>query len=191
MKRDEYISGLRRALHPLPVYDREEIVQDVEERFNVGASEGQTDEEIIAQLGSFQDLAHDYLEQEGLKAEPERHESTRSKTSNPTLSVLLIIALIILIWPIFGLFTGMLAMIIAGGALIIGAIALMTTGLVSLGGISLFALSTAQALPIAISLLILGLGFIFLFSGLLRLAARGMRKLINLIVSGLRGDRYA
>lgn len=59
MNRHEFLKQLQNALNHLPDQERNEILQDFKEHFDIGRSEGKTDEEIAASLGSPHQLAKD------------------------------------------------------------------------------------------------------------------------------------
>ena len=57
MSKEEYISSLQVALQGFEEDLAQEIVTDYEERFIVGMENGKTEEQIIAELGSIEELA--------------------------------------------------------------------------------------------------------------------------------------
>ena len=65
MKKEEYMSQLKEALREFDPDLVQEIVSDYEERFRVGAENGRTEEEIIAELGSVEELLEDLRELSG------------------------------------------------------------------------------------------------------------------------------
>ncbi len=56
MKKEEYMGALQSALTGFDEELIQEIICDYEERFRIGAEKGKTEEEIISELGSIQDL---------------------------------------------------------------------------------------------------------------------------------------
>ena len=61
MNKKDYISALRVQLKRLPSDDVEEIVKEFEAHFDIAASEGKTEEEIAAKLGSPEEVSKYYL----------------------------------------------------------------------------------------------------------------------------------
>ncbi|MCR5057968.1 MAG: DUF1700 domain-containing protein [Clostridiales bacterium] len=61
MNKREYVSALRAQLKTLPSNDVEEIAKEFEAHFDIGVSEGKTEEEIAAKLGSPEEVAQIYL----------------------------------------------------------------------------------------------------------------------------------
>lgn len=65
MKKEEYMSRLKEALREFDPDLVQEIFSDYEERFRVGAENGRTEEEVIAELGSVEELLEDLRELSG------------------------------------------------------------------------------------------------------------------------------
>lgn len=61
MNRDQFLFQLESLIKRLPAEERQDIMQDFEEHFALGAMEGKTDEEISASLGSPQQIAKELL----------------------------------------------------------------------------------------------------------------------------------
>lgn len=61
MNKKEYISALRAQLQRLPSNDVEEIIKEFDSHFEIGLSEGKTESEIAAKLGSPLEVAQIYL----------------------------------------------------------------------------------------------------------------------------------
>lgn len=59
MKKEEYMGALRSALEGFDEELVQEIVNDYEERFRIGAERGKTEEQIIHELGSIKDLVEE------------------------------------------------------------------------------------------------------------------------------------
>ncbi|MBO4746472.1 MAG: DUF1700 domain-containing protein [Clostridiales bacterium] len=64
MNKRDYVSALRAQLKRLPSNDVEEIAKEFETHFDIGVSEGKTEEEIAAKLGSPEEVAQIYLSDE-------------------------------------------------------------------------------------------------------------------------------
>lgn len=67
MKKD-FLTTLRQHLKALPKHERDEIIAFYEERFASGLKDGFTEEEIIAQLETPEEIAHNVLAEYGVKA---------------------------------------------------------------------------------------------------------------------------
>ena len=63
MKKYEFMYRLDRALGALSEEEKNDIINDYEEHFRIGAEEGKTDDEICATLGAPEELAKSYLEE--------------------------------------------------------------------------------------------------------------------------------
>ena len=61
MNKKEYISALRAQLRRLPSDDVEEIVKEFDSHFEIGLSEGKSESDIAAKLGSPEEVAQIYL----------------------------------------------------------------------------------------------------------------------------------
>lgn len=62
MNKKEYMEKLEYGLSSMSYKDVKDILSEIEEHFNVGISNGKTEEEICRDLGSADDLAKAYLE---------------------------------------------------------------------------------------------------------------------------------
>ena len=61
MNKKEYISALRAQLQKLPSSDVEDIIKEFDSHFEIGLSEGKSESEIAAKLGSPSEVAQIYL----------------------------------------------------------------------------------------------------------------------------------
>lgn len=61
MTKDQFLKQLNDALRKVSHDEREEIIRDFEEHFVIAYEEGKTDEEIIASLGSPQQIAKEMI----------------------------------------------------------------------------------------------------------------------------------
>ena len=61
MNKDEFLSQLNDSLKRLPSAEREDILQDFIEHFEIGLSEGKSEDEIIKALGSPQHIAKEMV----------------------------------------------------------------------------------------------------------------------------------
>lgn len=61
MNKNDFLSQLETSLQKLPSTEREEIIQDFEEHFAIGMTEGKTEEEIARSLGSPKQIAKEMI----------------------------------------------------------------------------------------------------------------------------------
>ncbi|NGP46222.1 DUF1700 domain-containing protein [Bacillaceae bacterium SIJ1] len=61
MNRDQFMNALEAALAKLPESERHDVMHDFDEHFQVGLSEGKTEEEIAASLGAPTQIAREMV----------------------------------------------------------------------------------------------------------------------------------
>ena len=61
MTKKQFLAGLNESLKRLPAEERQDILRDFEEHFELGVSEGKTEEEICQALGSPQQIGKELL----------------------------------------------------------------------------------------------------------------------------------
>ncbi|WP_010651935.1 DUF1700 domain-containing protein [Oceanobacillus massiliensis] len=61
MTKDQFMANLEAALKKLPTAERKGILEDFEEHFTIGLSEGKTEEQISASLGMPQQIAKEMV----------------------------------------------------------------------------------------------------------------------------------
>ena len=61
MNKEQFLSQLNQSLQRLPSSEREDILQDFQEHFEIGKSEGKTEGEIAGGLGSPQQIAREMV----------------------------------------------------------------------------------------------------------------------------------
>lgn len=69
MKKEEYMSGLKKALEGFDEELVQEIVTDYEEHFRVGLERGRSEEELIEELGTAEDLVGEINETLGIRSQ--------------------------------------------------------------------------------------------------------------------------
>lgn len=69
MKKEEYMSGLKKALEGFEEELVQEIVTDYEEHFRVGLERGRSEEELIEELGTAEDLVEEINEMLGIRSQ--------------------------------------------------------------------------------------------------------------------------
>ncbi|WP_338450169.1 DUF1700 domain-containing protein [Niallia oryzisoli] len=61
MTKNEFLAELKASLKKIPSDERQDILQDFQEHFDIGLEEGKTEEEISASLGSPQQIAKELV----------------------------------------------------------------------------------------------------------------------------------
>ena len=69
MSKEEYISSLKVSLRGFEEDLVQEIVTDYEERFAVGVEKGKTEEQVIVELGSIEELVMELRELQSLNTD--------------------------------------------------------------------------------------------------------------------------
>lgn len=82
MNKETYMSSLREALHGFEEDLVQEIVADYEERFRIGSAQGKTEEQIIRELGSVEDLVMELGELQGISQGTAGKAKRTSKEEN-------------------------------------------------------------------------------------------------------------
>lgn len=91
MNREQFIEQMEKSLLRLPKSARDDILEDYEAHFTIGAEQGKTEEQISAELGNPEELAKTYLENlpvgsKGAEYIPvvEKTEETKSNQNTET-----------------------------------------------------------------------------------------------------------
>lgn len=155
MNKQAYLDALKESLRDLPIHEVDAILYDINERFLLGIQEGQSEEIIIAQLGTPLQLSAQYLNEINPSAQatpvlepaaqvapsqatPSNYSPQRYVESKKT-NVLLLMLLIFLnltfvlgpyigVWgALIGFFFAAFGMILAGG--LIGIVSFAPNGL--------------------------------------------------------------
>ena len=87
MNKEAYMSSLKTALTGFEEDLVQEIVADYEERFRVGAAQGKTEEQIVAELGSVEGLVEELSEMQGITQE-KRTDRTQEGTGDTKKDIL-------------------------------------------------------------------------------------------------------
>ena len=158
MTKKEFMQRLKKLL---PEKDKRDILLDYEEHFLSGLTEGKTEEEIVAELGTPEEVAKEYgyVENEAIKG-------------NATAGVGLIFLDVILfisgfIFSIFGIWLALWAIPFA---LFVASMFLIVLSFISIAAITLpwYILLTTGIALLAFSIL-LGIGMLYLTKGLFSL----------------------
>ena len=112
MRRDEFLSELRRALGRMPEQEKREVLYDYEEHFRAALQDGKTEEEIARALGSPRLLGKSYAI-DALLEEPRSGEGVSA--ASVVRAVLSSISLtffnvIVVLGPFLGLVGGMIGL---------------------------------------------------------------------------------
>lgn len=103
MNKLDFLEELRYYLRNLSSQDQKEIIQDFEEHFDMGRSEGKTDEEIVRSLGSPQQIAKDLQSTQQYEKVPANHSA---KNQSPRIGIIIglfFFNLIIVLGPSIGI----------------------------------------------------------------------------------------
>lgn len=186
MNKHQFLAKLSSGLKQLPAAERQDILQDFEEHFSIGKESGKSEEQILATLGSPQQIAKDMLATYHL----EKVENTAT-TGNIFRAVWAVIGLgffnlVIVLAP----FIALVALIFAG----------WVAGLAMVASPLLFIISVIQSpetfalFTLFLSLALCGIG-LFIVMGML-LATRSLTKgfirylrfNVKLVQGGLKHD---
>lgn len=155
MTRDEFLNRLKKALAGMPPAMAADVVSDYEAHFDAARDEGRSEAEVAEALGDPGRLARELKLEAGIK----RWEEVRSPSSAWTAVIaflglgaidimVLIPVLLPLLGVIFGLYVAMLALFIAGGAVLIaGPFSGFPGGVIAaaLAGLGMMAMAVAFA----------------------------------------------
>lgn len=93
MERVEYINELTLSLKGIPSQDLADIIEDIQEHFDVGVSKGKTELEISKELGNPKEVARNYISSFEQYPKDEFNQDLSSDNKDTTRKVLVIIAL--------------------------------------------------------------------------------------------------
>ena len=184
MTRDEYLRTLRLALSHLSSEEREDICRDFEEHFAIGISQGKTEHEISAELGSPAAIADSYNNNEGSRDSFAGHRypqssspqtaaapATSAKQRSGRLFVILFNCLFAG-WAIFSLISTVIGFWMSVPLLISG-------GILSFVSIGSADLSSHLLLLMGFAGICLGIGLCLLMIVATKALIRGIRLYIN------------
>src|SRR5699024_7764819 len=157
MTKDEFLEALNNGLKKLRTEEREEIIRDFEEHFSHGYTEGKTDRDIIASLGSPENIVKEIM----LTYDAEQVKET-PVTGSLLRTIWLVIGLgflnlVVVLGPVIGLFGLIIGIWAAGASFIVSPAFVLINVLIYQGT---FALS-----DLFFSILLCGLG-LFLIIGI-------------------------
>jgi len=181
MTKREFLNRLETAIILLPKSERYDIINDYEEHFRVGASEGKTEHEVCIELGSPEELGVSYLENAGVTNPTyvEQQIQARSKMDPSLKAVLIILFIVFVLFPlagtVFGFFAAIFGIVFGFGA---AAAALVVAG-VYCGGFLAAAL-ICLAVAFVLLAILLTIGGIALIQLLVKLCKLGWNYIKNL-----------
>ncbi|MBQ6570300.1 MAG: DUF1700 domain-containing protein [Clostridia bacterium] len=166
MNKYEFMYNLNKELEDLGVTEISEIMDDYEEHFRIGETEGRSDEEIVAQLGDPKEIARSYCDGDQAGPDTEETKSSQSEsvhyapvndvkdnTNKWIIGAILAIVVIFVVVPVLSTVLGILiGMFALSGLLIFSAFGLFFTPLGSIAGTFI----------LAAGLLIVGIGIALL-----------------------------
>ena len=116
MNQHDFLNALRLELEKVPHVDKEDIIAHHQEYFRIGLEQGQTEEEIAANLGSPQAIAG-YYEAHHMIGLAELESSLRNLFYAIKAVLRLGISnLVLILGPVLGVFGAMAALLSAGAA---------------------------------------------------------------------------
>ncbi|MGP4039996.1 HAAS signaling domain-containing protein [Gracilibacillus sp. D59] len=181
MNKKDFLSNLDKRLQKLTKEERQDILQDFSEHFEVGKAEGKTEEEIAHSLGSPSQIEKELLASYYV----EKVEST-SSAGNVLKAVWAVIGLsffnlIIVLGPFIALVSLIVAGWISGGAFLLSPI-LFLVNLVAFPG-------TFEFFDMFFSLTLCGVGLLVLIGMLYvtRFSTKGLIKYLNYNVNLVKG----
>lgn len=189
MKKYEFMYRLDKALGSIAESEKNDIMNDYEEHFRIGAENGKTDDEICDSLGNPEELAKSYLDgteqnaqtnsgvSDGGTLPQQNTQTTAAKTDDS--KVVGIVALVLLIIFVFIPVGGTVLGILAG--LFFGAIGCGIGGIAAIGAAFYICGSTTSMLAVVllgIALIAFGvlLGFATYY------ACKGVYKLVLMLI---------
>ncbi|UOQ48900.1 DUF1700 domain-containing protein [Gracilibacillus caseinilyticus] len=184
MNKEKFMSALQKSLNKLSEEERNDILHDFEEHFDVGKSEGKTEEEIALSLGAPGQIAKELMATYFL----EKVKNT-SSTSNIFRAVWAVIGLgffniVIVLGPFIGLVAVMVSGWASGGAFAISPILYLLTILINPGSFTFFSLFFTIGLAGLGILLLVGMFYATRF--ITKLFVRYLHYNVNLVKGGMK-----
>ena len=119
MTKQQFLSELQKHLIKLPVQDRQEILQDYNEYFTIAETEGKTEQQVIAALGSPKQIAKELLATYYIEEMEKSNSPTNMFHAIWAGIGLSFLNIVFLVGPFIGLIGALLAFWVAGFSLII------------------------------------------------------------------------
>lgn len=178
MTKREFLNRLETAIMRLPKTERDDIINDYEEHFRVGAAEGKSEQEVAIELGSPEELGASFLENAGVTNPVYVEQQIKANNSmDKSVKALLIVLLVIFVgFPLasalFGFVCGAVGIIVGFLAAAVGLIvaAFYTGGMLAAGLVSL-----------SIAFIMLSVLGIIGFTALCKLFAKAIRLCVDYI----------
>ncbi len=97
MTKNEFMTALYQALSGLSEAERADIMSDYEEHFRMGAASGKSEQEIAESLGSPNDVAAQFMNEDA--AVPSKKEKKSRDTANVIIRLVVFVLLVLLdVW---------------------------------------------------------------------------------------------
>ncbi|MDL2212010.1 DUF1700 domain-containing protein [Erysipelotrichaceae bacterium OttesenSCG-928-M19] len=120
MIRSNFLRDLRNELAPLSFEEQEQIIDEYLSIFEIKKDEGLSDDEIIEELGSPQEIAQEFLKEFAMDNEYQYPGNESTSNRNIVLfGVVLTFDILIGVWLLFVFIAFLLVLILTGIALII------------------------------------------------------------------------
>ena len=128
MTKKEYLSQLEDYLSALSIDERQDILSEIEERFQAASEAGEKPVQVMNKLGTPEFLAQSYLKTEGKEnGGTELGRKSKTGTFGKVMLVIGLLALngFLVIWLWFSAFMVLFSFLIAGGGIMLAGLALM------------------------------------------------------------------
>ncbi|UOQ84522.1 DUF1700 domain-containing protein [Gracilibacillus salinarum] len=185
MNKEQFLHALQQSLSKLSEEERNDILHDFKEHFDVGTSEGKTEEEIAQSLGSPGQIAKELMATYYLEK-----VNSSSSTSNIFKAVWAVIGLgffniVIVLGPFIGLVAVLVSGWASGGAFAISPVLYLLNILIEPASFSLFSLFFTIGLTGLGILLLVGMFYATRF--ITKLFVRYLHYNVNLVKGGMKG----
>lgn len=186
MNKDQFLQILSNGLKKLPAEEREDIIRDFQEHFQMGNQEGKTEEEIAKSLGSPKQIARELLAT--YQVEKVSEKVTFSNVLRATWAVIGLgfFNLTIVLGPFLALVGIIVGGWFTGISFALSPVLVLLNLLIAPGTFSLFEMFLSIAFCGFGLLLVIGM--FYLTKGLIKLFIRYLKFNINLVKGGLKDE---
>ncbi len=186
MTKDQFLKQLDSALHKLSRSERQDILHDYEEHFEVGLEEGKTEEQIAASLGSPNQIANELLTSYHLEK-----TETGAGAGNIIRAVwaaigLVFFNLVIVLGPFIGLAGVIIGAWAAAAGFVLSPLLVLANAFINFGTFQLYDLFVSLALC-GLGLFIM-IGMFFATKALTKGLVRYLKFNVSLVKGGLKHE---
>lgn len=183
MTKEQFLKQLESSLHKLSKAERQDILQDYEEHFNIGLEEGKTEEQIAASLGSPSQIARELLDSNSLEKAEKKGTAVKIIRSVWTAIGLIFFNLLIVLGPFIALVGVMFGFWVAGAVFTLTPLVVAANFFINPG--------TTQLYDLFFSLAFCGIG-LFMIIGMLfvtKFFTKGFLRYLKFNVSIVKGGQ--